>query len=109
MTTSVLLVHVLLAAAVEVVTLDAGAWTVTSPADTLTAHEPVRRLVRALETDGAAILVIRHASGAADVSSAAALRAALVALGIPSARLRLEPVAAAPRSLILELAGTGTR
>lgn len=104
-----LLVHALLAAAAETVTLGADAWSVTSPAATLTAHQPVRRLVWALEADGGAVLVIRHAGGEADSANAAALRAALVALGIPSTRLRLEPVAAAPRSLILELSATNTR
>lgn len=103
MTAPVFLVNAFLVAAVEAVTLGADAWTVASPADSLTAHPPMRRLAQALEADGDAILVIRHAGGEADSTRAAALRAALVALGIPSARLRLEPAAAAPRSLVLVL------
>ena len=109
MTPSLLLVLALLASDVEAVTLSEEAWNVASPAGALAGQEPVRRLVQALETRPEAILVIRHAGGEAGSTRAVALQAALVALGVPSARLRREPAAAPPRFLVLELEMPGLR
>jgi len=47
--------------------------------------------------------VIRHAGGEAGERLADSLRQVLVSLGVPSARLRFEPAAAASGQLILEL------
>jgi len=107
MTPAVLLIGVVLAAGGKPVTLGADAWTTASPASVLAAYGPMRGLAQTLEASPNAILVIRHAGGETDGTRAAALRAALVALGIPSTRLRLEPAAAPAGSLILELSSPG--
>jgi len=98
---SLLLTWNALASASQTVELGTDIWRASSAASALVSHEPVQRLVRAMESANG-VLVIRHASGEDDRARADALRAALVALGIPSAQIRLEPAAAAPGILVLE-------
>lgn len=96
-------------------TPDAVAGTLTLPAaeiepvrvERLAAHAPLRGFLLAFEERGRAVLRIRHAGGEAPTRRAEALRDALVALGIPSARLVLEPAAAGMDELVLETVVTG--
>lgn len=106
MSMSSLLAVAALSSVTHTATLTADAWGVASPASVLANHEPMREFMQAVEA-GNGVLVIRHASAEADRSRALALRAALVALGSPSARLRLEPAAAVPGILIIELHRSG--
>jgi hypothetical protein len=95
---------VVLAGAAGTVTLQAGDWAPGQRAELLTANAPLRALVHALQEDDGRFLLVRHAGGAAASDRATALRNALVALGVPSARIRLEPAAAESGQLVLELA-----
>lgn len=95
---------VVLAGAAGTVTLRSSDWAPGQRAEQLTASAPLRTLVHALQEDDDRLLLIRHAGGAAESDRAAALRGALVALGIPSSRIRLEPAAADSGQLVLELA-----
>lgn len=76
-------------------------------AERLVAHATLRGFLLAFEERGRAVLRIRHAGGEAQTRRAKALRDALVALGIPSARLVLEPAAAGVDELVLEIVATG--
>lgn len=84
-------------------TLSAGDWPAPRDAATLTRQPAVAALVRALMDGRDRTLVIRHAGGEDGEQFATALRDALVALGVPSTRMRFEPAAASPGQLILEL------
>jgi len=97
------LLAIALSAALESATIGSDFWTAASPAGVLATHEPMRGLVHRLDSEGHARLVIRHASDEADRQRAIAMHSALIALGVPSARLSLEPAAAPPGLLIVEL------
>lgn len=60
-------------------------------AEAVLAHSPVRGLMQALLSRPELSLSIGHAGGDAGTTRAEALRAALVALGLPSARVVLLP------------------
>lgn len=97
----------LLPGAAGALTLTAGDWPAPRRAEALIAHAPLRALLHSLDAQPGRILVVRHAGGDAGSAFAAALRDALVALGVPSARLRLEPAAAGRDRLIVEIADNG--
>jgi hypothetical protein len=88
-------------------TLTAGDWPAPRRAEALTAHAPLRALLHSLDAQPGCILVVRHAGGEAGSAFAAALRDALVALGVPSARVALEPAAAGRDQLIVEIVDNG--
>ena len=87
----------------EPLTISAADWPVPHRADALLQHAPLAALVRNLGADERRSLRIRYAGGEDGAQLADDLRAALVALGIASDRLRLEPAAAGYGKLILEL------
>jgi hypothetical protein len=60
-------------------------------ADRLVAHAGLRSLLQASDADPRLQLAIGHAGGEAGTARAEALRAALVALGLSSARITLAP------------------
>lgn len=60
-------------------------------ADQLVAHAPLRALLQAMESETTSVLTIGHAGGDAGSARAERLRAALVALGLSSARITLAP------------------
>ena len=87
----------------EPVTISAADWPAPHRADTLLPHPPLAALVRSLGAHERQVLRIRHAGGEDGARLADDLRAALVALGIASERLRLEPAAAGVGELVLEI------
>jgi hypothetical protein len=89
--------------AAQPLTITSREWPTPHRTEALTASPPVTDLVMALVSQEQAVLVIRHAGGEAGERLADSLRQALVSLGVPSARLRFEPAAAASGQLILEL------
>ena len=91
------------AAVVEAATLTTSDWPAPRESAALTRQPAMAVVVQALMDGRDQTLVIRHAGGEDGAQFAAALRDALVSLGIPSARMRFEPAAAAPGQLILEL------
>jgi hypothetical protein len=93
----------LAAAGAEAATLTASDWPAPRDAAALTRQAAVAALVQALMDGSDRTLVIRHAGGEDGAQFAAVLRDALVALGVPSMRMRFEPAAAAPGQLNLEL------
>lgn len=92
-----------LSAAAEAATLSANDWPAPRETSVLQRQPAVAALVRVLMDGRDQTLVIRHAGGEDGAQFAAALRDALVSLGVPSTRMRFEPAAAAPGQLILEL------
>lgn len=107
--TSLFFVLGLLPGAIEPLTLTSVDWTPAQPAAALAALRPVAKRVESLDRLPGSVLVIRHAGGDAGRDRATQLRSALVALGVPSSRLRLEPAAAEPDRLILEIDQNGRR
>ncbi|HCU54310.1 MAG TPA: hypothetical protein DIC36_08565 [Gammaproteobacteria bacterium] len=89
--------------AAQPLTITSREWPAPHRTEALTASPPVVNLVTALVSQEQAVLVVRHAGGEAGERLADSLRQALVSLGVPSARLRFEPAAAASGQLILEL------
>lgn len=69
----------------------------------LLAHVPLRAFVAGVgETEGR-VLRIRHGGGEVPARRAEGVRDALVALGLPSARVELMPAAAGADEFILEI------
>ena len=113
----------LLPGAAESLSLAAADWVPPRRAEALAAHRPLGDFVRVFEQrdnsrDGgdslrreqvvdAGALRIRHAGGEPDSRFAEQLRDALVALGVPSARIQLVPAAADAEHLILEFFANG--
>src|SRR3972149_918863 len=97
----------LLPGTVESLSLAAAEWSPPRRAEALAAHRPLGDFVRALDRSNAGVLRIRHAGGEPDSRFAEQLRDALVALGVPAARIRLVPAAADADRLILELSSNG--
>lgn len=93
--------------AIEPLTLTSSDWAASQPAQALAAHRPVAERIGALARHPESVLVIRHAGGDAGGRLAQNFRDALVALGLPSSRMRLEPAAAEPGRLILEIDNNG--
>ena len=58
---------------------------------------------------GSVLVFVEHAGGEPDSRFAEQLRDALVALGVPAARIRLEPAAADADRLILEFSSNGDK
>lgn len=66
-------------------------------------------LIETFERQPQGVIVVRHAGGDASAARAEDLRAALVALGMPSARVRLEVAPIAPEAMELEVRAAGGR
>lgn len=92
-----------LSAVADAATLSMSDWPAPRESATLSRQPAVAAVVQTLMESRGRTLVIRHAGGADGEQFAVALRDALVALGVPSRRMRFEPVAAPPGQLILEL------
>jgi hypothetical protein len=97
----------MLPGAAESLSFAAADWPPPRRAETLAAHRPVGDLVRAFDRRDTGVLRIRHAGGELDSRFAEQLRDALVALGVPAARMRLVPAAADAEQLILEITANG--
>jgi len=97
----------LLPGAAESLSLAAAEWAPPRRAEELAAHRPLGDFVRAFDRQDAGVLRIRHAGGEPDSRFAEQLRDALVALGVPAARLRLVPADANADHLILEFSANG--
>jgi hypothetical protein len=97
----------LLPGTAETLSLGAADWPLPRRAEALAAHRPLSDSLRALDRSDAGVLRIRHAGGDAGSRFAEQLRDALVALGVPAARIRLVPAAADADRLILEFSANG--
>ena len=97
----------LLPGTAESLSFAATEWPVPRRAEALAAHKPLGDFVHALDRRDAGVLRIRHAGGEPDSRFAEQLRDALVALGVPAARIRLVPAAADADRLILEFTASG--
>jgi hypothetical protein len=103
----ILLVLGLLPGAAESLSLSATEWAPPHRAEALAAYKPLGSFVRVFDKDDAAVLSIRHAGGEPDGRFAEQLRDALVALGVPAARIRLVPASSDADHLILEFSSNG--
>jgi len=97
----------LLPGAAESLSLAAADWVPPRRAETLAAHRSLGDYLRTLDRGDTGVLRIRHAGGDAGSRFAEQLRDALVALGVPAARIRLLPAAADADRLILEFSANG--
>jgi len=97
----------LLPGAAEALTLVTADWPPPRRAETLAAHRPLGDFLLALDQRDAGLLRIRHAGGETDSRFAEQLRDALVAFGVPAARIHLVPAAADSEQLILEFSANG--
>ena len=97
----------LLPGTVESLALAAADWPPPRRAETLVKHRPLGDVVRAFDRRDTGVLRIRHAGGELDSRFAEQLRDALVALGVPAARIHLLPAAADADRLILEFSANG--
>ena len=97
----------LLPGTAESLSLAAAEWAPPRRAEALAAHQPLGDFVRAFDRRDTGMLRIRHAGGDAGSRFAEQLRDALVALGVPAARIRLVPAAADTDRLILEFTANG--
>ena len=103
----ILFVLGLLPGAAESLSLAAADWAPPRRAETLATYRPLGEFVRAFDQRDTGVLRIRHAGGEPDSRFAEQLRDALVALGVPAARIRLVPAAADAERLILEFSANG--
>ena len=85
------------------VTIQAAQWTRSPASVGLTAQAPLRQVIRSLDRDPAPRLVIRYPGG--DVGSAWAMevRDWLVALGVASSRMELQPGSGAADAIVIEI------
>jgi type IV pilus biogenesis protein CpaD/CtpE len=97
----------LLPGAAETLSLTAADWPAPRRAEALATQQPLGDFLRRFDQGAADVLRIRHAGGEPDSRFAEQLRDALVALGVPAARIRLEPAAADAGRLVLEFSVTG--
>jgi len=97
----------LLPGTAESLSLAAAEWAPPRRAEALAAHKPLGDFLRVLDRGDAGLLRIRHAGGELDSRFAEQLRDALVALGVPTARIHLVPAAADADRLILEFSANG--
>jgi hypothetical protein len=97
----------MLPATAETLSLAAADWAPPRRAETLAMYPPLGDFLRTFDRRDAGVLRIRHAGGELDSRFAEQLRDALVALGVPAARIRLVPAAADADRLILEFSANG--
>jgi hypothetical protein len=97
----------MLPGAAETLTLATADWPQPRRAEVLVAHKPLGDFLLALDQRNTTVLRIRHAGGEMDSRFAEQLRDALIALGVPAARIQLVPAAADSEQLILELSANG--
>lgn len=97
----------MLPGAAESLSLTAADWAPPRHAEALAAVPPLGNFLRTFDQQGKDVLRIRHAGGEAGSRFAEQLRDALVALGVPTARIRLVPAAADADQLILEISANG--
>lgn len=97
----------LLPGTAESLSLAAAEWAPPRRAEALAARKPLGDFLRVLDRGDAGVLRIRHAGGELDSRFAEQLRDALVALGVPTARIHLVPAAADADRLILEFSANG--
>jgi len=97
----------MLPGAAETLTLMVADWPQPRRAETLAVHRPLADFLLALDQLNAKVLRIRHAGGDTDSRFAEQLRDALVAFGMPAARIHLVPAAADSEQLILEFSANG--
>lgn len=97
----------MLPATAEALSLAAADWAAPRRAEALAVYPPLGDFVRAFDRRDAQVLRIRHAGGEQGSRFAEQLRDALVALGVPAARIRLVPAAADADRLILEFSANG--
>lgn len=88
-------------AAADTLALPAGEFDPPTTARLL-AHGSLRTFVGALSAAGEQVVRIRHGGGEIPARRAEGVRDALVALGLPSARIELMPAAAGADEIILE-------
>lgn len=96
-----------LSGAAESLALPVRDWSMPLRAESLVQDRPLAGFLQVLDRDPGRRLLIRHAGGDTETMRAEALREALVALGLPSARIRLVPAAAPAGQLILEISAKG--
>ncbi|MDH4133325.1 MAG: hypothetical protein OEV31_00915 [Gammaproteobacteria bacterium] len=89
-------------AAAASVAFDPAGWPAPHRAEDLIANAPLADLVREFENAPGQSIRIRHPGGEAGTGKAETLRAALIALGVPGARIRLEPGATENDVLLVE-------
>jgi hypothetical protein len=97
----------MLPGAAETLTLAAADWPQPRRAEILAIHRPLGDFLLAFDQRNAKVIRIRHAGGETDSRFAEQLRDALVALGVPAARIHLVPAAADSEKLILEFSANG--
>jgi hypothetical protein len=97
----------LLPGTAESLSLVTADWPPPRRAEALAAYRPVGDFLRAFDERDTGLLRIRHAGGDAGSLFAEQLRDALVALGVPAARIQLVPAAAETDHLILEFSSNG--
>jgi hypothetical protein len=103
----ILLMLGMLPGAAESLPLTAADWTPPRHAEALAAVPALGNFLHTLDQHDKDVLRIRHAGGEAGSRFAEQLRDALVALGVPAARIRLVPAAAGADQLILEISANG--
>lgn len=81
---------------------DPAEWAAPRRAEALAANKALAGLVQELEARPGRLLRIRHPGGDAGSGEAEALREALIALGVPGTRIRLEPAATENNRLLIE-------
>ena len=96
-----------LSGAVETLALPVRDWSMPVRAESLVQDRPLADFLHAFDRHPGKLLLIRHAGGDTETVRAEALREALVALGLPSTRIRLIPAAAPAGQLILEISAKG--
>lgn len=96
-----------LVAAVEPLSLPAHDWVRPPQAEAVARNRPLAEMVRRVDRQSGGVLLVRHAGGETDSRRAEVLRDTLVALGLPSARIRLVPAAAPRDELIIEISENG--
>jgi len=96
-----------LSGAAETLSLPVRDWTTPLRAETVVQYRPLADFLQAFDRHPGKRLLIRHAGGDTETVRAEALREALVALGLPSARIRLVPAAAPAGELFLEISANG--
>jgi hypothetical protein len=103
----ILLMLGMLPGAAESLALTTADWTPPRHAEALATVPALGNFLRSLDQHDKDVLRIRHAGGEAGSRFAEQLRDALVALGVPAARIRLVPAAADADQLILEISANG--